>query len=193
MRNIKRGQVFWWYPTKPKEGHIQAGTRPAIVVSNDVCNMNSPVVTIVPATTACKRPYPQHAPFVMQGEFNLALGDQITSIPVVELGDYICTLKDFQMEQVERAILVQLGFIQTEYGEYTQQKQEEAMNVKSPEPKKQKPKTGKKHIVWNDDNILQFLIDFDELGLKGVVAKYGLSEATVIKYRIKFQKKIGDK
>lgn len=189
MRNIKRGQVFWWYPNRPKEGHIQAGTRPAIVVSNDVCNMKSPVVTIVPATTACKRPYPQHAPFVMQGEFNLALGDQITSIPVTELGDYICTLKDFQMEQVERAILVQLGFIQTEFGEYTQQAQEVR---EAPKPKK-KSTAGKKHIVWNDDNILQFLIDFDELGLQGVAAKYGLSEATIVKYRLRFQKKIGDR
>lgn len=108
---ICRGQVYWWSGYNHSRTHIQTGTRPVVIVSNDVCNEVSPVIAVVPLTTHIKLPYPQQVPLIMNGGVSIALADQITTIPVDELGTFICTLKDFQMEQIDRAIKVQLGLI----------------------------------------------------------------------------------
>lgn len=109
--DIRRGSVWWWTCPNHLRTHIQAGTRPVLVVSNDVCNSSSNVITVVPLTTHAKQPYPQQMPLILNGQVSVALADQITSIPVDELGDYIGLLKDFQIDLVDRAIAVQLGFI----------------------------------------------------------------------------------
>lgn len=108
---IRRGQVWWWNCPKHTRAHIQEGTRPVVVVSNDACNQVSPVITVVPLTSRVKNPYPQQACVIANDHICVALADQITSIPVGELGNYICTLRQFQMDQVDTAIAVQLGFV----------------------------------------------------------------------------------
>ena len=109
--DIRRGQVWWWNCPDHDRAHIEQGMRPAVVVSNDVCNSASPVVTIVPFTTSVKKPYPQQVPTIFNKSVSIAIADQITSIPAGELDRFICTLADFQMEQIDRAIAVQLGFV----------------------------------------------------------------------------------
>ena len=107
--DIRRGQVWWWTCPNHEREHIQQGTRPVVVVSNDTCNQASKVITVVPFTTSVKRPFPQQVPLVLDGNLSIAIADQITSIPVGELHRYICDLRDFQMEQVDKAIAIQLG------------------------------------------------------------------------------------
>lgn len=111
--NIKRGTVWWWNCPNHNRAHIQEGMRPVVVVSNDTCNEVSSVVTVVPFTTQIKKPYPQQVPLVFDGGISIALADQITSIPVDELHRFIGYLKDWQMEQVDRAVAIQLGFVDT--------------------------------------------------------------------------------
>lgn len=109
MIDIRRGSVWWWECPSHNRIHIQEGTRPVVIVSNDECNKSSGVVTVVPFTTRVKRPYPQQVPLVLNGAISIAIADQITSIPVSELDRYVCDLCDFQMEQVDRAIAIQVG------------------------------------------------------------------------------------
>ena len=42
---------------------VQAGTRPALIYSNDMCNKYSPTVTVIPFTTRKKRQMPTHLLF----------------------------------------------------------------------------------------------------------------------------------
>ena len=116
---IRRGQVWWWSCPEHKREHIQAGTRPVVIVSNDVCNSVSTVVTVVPMTTRVKQPYPQEVPVVFNGGVSIVLADQLTSLPVSELTMCAGDLRDFQMEQVDKAIAVQLGFIEPTSKPYT--------------------------------------------------------------------------
>lgn len=109
--DIKRGQVWWWNCPEHDRDHIEQGIRPVIIVSNDTCNTYSPVVTVIPCTTSVKKPYPQQVPVIFNKSVSIALADQITCIPVGELSRQIGTLADFQMEQVDKAIAVQLGFV----------------------------------------------------------------------------------
>ena len=106
--------MWWWRCPPHTRRHIQSGTRPVVVVSNDTCNEASEVVTVVPFTTQVKRPYPQQVPVIFEGAVSIALADQITSVPISELHEYSGELRDFQMDQIDRAIAVQLGFVPVE-------------------------------------------------------------------------------
>ncbi len=109
--DIRRGQVWWWNCPHHNRKHIQEGKRPVVVVSNNTCNKASPVITVVPLTTSVKRPYPQQVPIIFQESVSIAIADQLTSIPVSELENCVCTLCDFQMDQIDRAIAVQLSLV----------------------------------------------------------------------------------
>lgn len=108
---IRRGQVWWWKCPAHAREHLQEGVRPVVIVSNDACNAASPVITVVPLTSRVKNPYPQQACVILNDRICVALTDQITSIPVSELDTYMCTLREFQLDQVDTAIAVQLGFV----------------------------------------------------------------------------------
>lgn len=110
-KEIHRGQVWWWMAPEQDRTHIQRGVRPVVVVSNDVCNKSSDVITVVPFTTRVKKPYPQQVPVIFEGDVSIALADQVTSIPVCELSSYICDLRSFQMDQIDHALAVQFGFV----------------------------------------------------------------------------------
>lgn len=108
-KTYRRGDVFWWYCPDHNRVHIQEGSRPCVIVSNDLCNESSGVVTIVPFTTKVKKPYPQQVPVVFEGSISIALADQLTSVPKAELGHKIGRLTSWQMKQIDGAMMVQLG------------------------------------------------------------------------------------
>ena len=109
--DIRRGQVWWWDCPEHDRNHLEQGMRPVVVVSNDTCNTYSQVISVVPFTTSVKKPYPQQVPVIFNKSVSIAIADQITSIPAGELISFVCTLADFQMEQIDKAIAVQLGLV----------------------------------------------------------------------------------
>ena len=90
-----------------------------MIVSNDVCNQVSPVVIVVPFTTRIKKAYPHHVPVLFNEAISTALTDQICPVPVSELGSYICDLHEFQMDQIDTAIAVQLGLVDLDSRPYS--------------------------------------------------------------------------
>jgi len=56
MVSIKRGEVFW-VNFDPTVGAEAEKTRPAVVVSNDINNAHSPIVSISPITSNVSRVY----------------------------------------------------------------------------------------------------------------------------------------
>lgn len=47
---------LWWAALPTVPGHVQRGTRPVVIVSNDLGNASSPVVSVVPCTTQRHKP-----------------------------------------------------------------------------------------------------------------------------------------
>lgn len=119
VNDIRRGSVYWWNCPEHNRKHIQEGVRPVVVVSNDNCNEFSGVVTVVPFTTRVKRPFPQQVAVVLPDGVSIALCDQVTSIPVEELQRHICDLHSYQMDQLEVALAIQLGFVSVEDRPYS--------------------------------------------------------------------------
>lgn len=116
---VQRGSVYWWYCPEHQRKHIQAGVRPAVVVSNNCCNEYSGVVTIVPLSSKIKKPYPQQVPVILVDSVSIALCDQVTAVPVDELSNHICDLKDYQMDQIDTALAYHLGFVSREDRPYS--------------------------------------------------------------------------
>ena len=106
---VRRGSVYWWRCPNHDREHIQSGSRPVVVVSNNMSNAASDIIQVVPFTTKVKTPFPTRVPMVFDSRMSIALTEQVTTIPVSELGDYISTLHDFQMQLIDNALAMQLG------------------------------------------------------------------------------------
>ena len=101
-----------WYANLPmKEGSsIQGGNRPVVIISNDVCNEVSSVITVAPLTSRMKRlNLPTHAVIdTPDGGQSVILAEQIMTIDK-DLDNKLGKIKAHDMEKIEIAILAQLG------------------------------------------------------------------------------------
>jgi mRNA interferase MazF len=112
ITKYKRGQVWWQRNTTTTYlTGVQGGSRPVIIVSNDMANRYSQGITVVPLTTADKKSLPTHVNLVvMQDKQSIALCEQIKTVGTDTFGDYVGTLSDTKMTEIEGAILIALGF-----------------------------------------------------------------------------------
>ncbi len=105
---MNRGEV-WWVQFDPSLGSEIQKTRPAVIVSNDVSNRLLTRVQVVPISSNVSKIYPSEALVSLNGEARKALADQITTASKGRLRSKVGTLAPADMEQVEAAILRQLG------------------------------------------------------------------------------------
>ena len=109
-KEIRRGDLYY-AELDPIIGSEQAGTRPVLVVSNDVGNQYSPVIVIVPITShrIGKKWLPTHVrvrvPELLKNE-STALTEQIRTIDKLRLKEYIGSLPDCLMTAVDQALAV---------------------------------------------------------------------------------------
>lgn len=101
---IKRGQVYY-IDRGYSAGSEQWAGRPGIIVSNDQNNAHSRTVEVVYLTTQPKMDLPTHAPIRSLDRDSTALCEQITSVSVERLGDYLGAINDAEMVGVELAMM----------------------------------------------------------------------------------------
>lgn len=110
---IKRGDIFY-VNLDPTKGSEQAGTRPVLVIQNDVGNQYAPTVIIAPLTTkSFSKHYPTnvHVPKGTAGlrEDSTVLLSQIRTIDKSRLERKWGHLPSELMRQVNEAIQMSLG------------------------------------------------------------------------------------
>ena len=104
-----------WFARLPmrEDSHVQGGRRPVIVVSNEVANKYSPIVSVIPLTSKVrKRRLPTHVSLCAAGlpVRSLALCEQLTVIDKRQLTTRVGTVNDpFDRAAINRAMAVQLG------------------------------------------------------------------------------------
>lgn len=109
VQRYKRGQIWWMRDNSPTYNeHIQGGTRPVIVISNDLANRFSNNLTVIPCTTAEKKDMPTHIKFEINGP-STALCEMLTTIPNKNLMNYIGTCDDELLRKIEECTLTALG------------------------------------------------------------------------------------
>ncbi len=108
---IRRGQI--WVaniPFSKENSCIQQGRRPVVIISNEMNNANSPVVTVVTLTSRVKKKLPTHV--ILSTECGLeresmALCEQIMTIDVNDLIFEVAMCNDDKMSEIERALKIQ--------------------------------------------------------------------------------------
>lgn len=110
---VKRGDI-WWCDFSTGVGREQSGLRPAIIVSNKMCNEHSSTITVVPLTTATKTVLPCHVELTHDDcdglrKHNTALCEQIRTVDKNRLNDYVGELKMDAMRKIDSALIVQLA------------------------------------------------------------------------------------
>ena len=106
---IKRGDILYVNQSDSSCGSEQYGGRPAIVVSNDMCNRYSQVITVVFLTTKEKKPLPTHVQITSSRYDSTALCEQVESVSKERLGNYMATCSKEEMLEIDQAIAVALG------------------------------------------------------------------------------------
>ena len=109
----RRGDIYYVDFGK-SDGSKQGGIRPALIVSNNRANKNSPVITVVPLTARIwKKQYlPTHVRIYGNGlkKPSMALAEQVETLDKCNLKEKIGEVVDNTvMEQVTVALQVQIG------------------------------------------------------------------------------------
>ena len=107
-RPPRRGEIYWVAFGAAVGGEIRK-TRPAVVVSNDFANTALNGLQVVPLTSQTARVYPSEALVTLRGEKRKAMADQLTTASRSRLVGYLGRLGAADMEQVDRAIRLQLA------------------------------------------------------------------------------------
>lgn len=116
LDNIKRGDIYY-ADLSPVVGSEQGGLRPVLVIQNDIGNKYSPTIIVCAITSKLtKAKLPTHIE-LPASDYNLpkdsvCLLEQIRTIDKLRLKEKISYIGLKKMKDVERAILISLGFFE---------------------------------------------------------------------------------
>lgn len=111
--NIKRGDIYY-ADLAPVVGSEQGGTRPVLIIQNDMGNRHSPTVIAAAITSRQKKkPLPTHirledSPRGLEQESTVLL-EQVRTIDRARLKEYIGRADRATMQDVDHAIAVSFG------------------------------------------------------------------------------------
>ncbi len=113
---IRRGEIYF-ADLSPVVGSEQGGTRPVLVLQNDIGNQYSPT-TIVAAITSqiSKAKLPTHVEVTAKSsgleKDSVILLEQIRTIDKSRLKEKVTTLNEEIMEKIAQALEISLGLIE---------------------------------------------------------------------------------
>lgn len=109
-REIKRGEIYYvdLEDINYTSSHVAGKSRPCLIISNNIGNMRSDVVTVALITTAEKRDYKFQYKFVLNARPSTIMFEQLLSVDQFRIKDKIGELTYEQMKYAETALMFQL-------------------------------------------------------------------------------------
>jgi mRNA interferase MazF len=111
-RSPRRGDVYW-VRLDPVVGSEIRKMRPAVVVSNDLCNRYGTRVVVLPITSNVSACYPGEVLVTVKNTPGRALGDQIRSINKTRLQTRVGAVTADQLARIDEALAITLGLLPT--------------------------------------------------------------------------------
>ena len=113
MKNIRRGEIYY-ADLDPIVGSEQGGTRPVLILQNNIGNKLSPTVITAPITGRKKKKLlPTHVNITTTElpQYSTILLEQIRTIDKQRIFEYVGNLSKEQMNRVEQAIDISFGMM----------------------------------------------------------------------------------
>lgn len=115
MSDIRRGEIYY-ADLSPVVGSEQGGIRPIVVLQNNIGNRFSPTVIVAAITSQIgKAKIPTHIELPSSKYYlpkdSVVLLEQIRTIDKTRLKQRVSELDGGKMEEINRAILISLGFV----------------------------------------------------------------------------------
>lgn len=107
---INKGDIVW-VENNRVAGSEMAGTRPAIVVSNNKANQFAPVVTVVWLCSNERKPLPTHC-MVKALKLSTAVCENVTTVSKERIGGYIRTATEDEVDAVDRCLRIALDLVE---------------------------------------------------------------------------------
>ena len=112
---VKRGDIYF-AQLSPVQGSEQGGTRPVLIVQNDVGNQYSPTTIVLAITSQInKARLPTHIELPKEESGlerdSVVLAEQIRTIDKARLQHKVAELKKSTMHKVEKGLAVSIGFM----------------------------------------------------------------------------------
>lgn len=112
MKELKRGQIYY-ADLSPVVGSEQGGTRPILIIQNDIGNKYSPTTIAACITTrTTKSKIPTHLwldETCGLPKDSMVMLEQLRTIDKKRLRKYIGKISDTDLEEINKAIKISLG------------------------------------------------------------------------------------
>lgn len=194
-----RGMVYWCnLPKYAYNTNVQSGRRPVIIISNNVGNIFSKNVIIVPCTTNIdKKPeQPTHIK-VKLAEYSIVLCENILTISKELLNEFMGILDNSVMDEIDKRIKVALGLSDAgditytndnEYEDITNDKNKK--DVEPIKPKKNNSTTVKRGIKLSTiEDMKDFLEFFNTHSREETAEKYEIPNIGALMQRVNYYKR----
>ena len=179
-----RGMVYWCdIPKYELSPNVQAGMRPVIIVSNNVGNVFSKNVTIVPCTTNTEKnpDQPTHIRLDL-AEDSLALCEMILTVSKDLLKTFMGMLDERTMLKVDEGIKSALGLIDVPFPEKKEEKTEE-------QKLQERQKRNKGRRISSTTDMHAFIQYAATHSNKETMAEYGIPTSSAVSQRLNYYKK----
>lgn len=111
MKNLKRGEIYF-ANLNPTIGKEISKTRPVLIISNDINNTYSDLITIVPITSQTENIYPYEVSITKEesglDKHSKIKCNQIRTIDKIRLTKKTGSISKDKINQIERAVCVHL-------------------------------------------------------------------------------------
>ena len=112
---IRRGDIYY-ADLSPVVGSEQGGTRPVLIIQNDIGNQYSPTTIVAAITSQIDKPrLPTHVALPVNSggleKYSVILLEQIRTIDKSRLLEKVYTLDNDTMSKVNKAIEISLGLV----------------------------------------------------------------------------------
>ena len=111
FHDFYRGEIYYAY-LEPSFGHEQGGTRPVLILQNDVGNYYSPTIIVTAATTQKrKKPMPTHVELAgVEGlpDTSVFMLEVLRTIDKQRIRSFAGKLTPAQMDKIDAALRISL-------------------------------------------------------------------------------------